>query len=1108
LFAAHHATLRRPRRCLCPTNDPNAINTLPHLKLPFRGWGQKKPPKKPMTQLAQQLIKKARTEGAKHLDLGNCGLTDLETQVPELFDLIDLEELVLSNEWLEWDGERQHWRGKESSNKGERNSINKLPQALGRLKKLRLFICGSERWRSNRWGISDLSPLQGLTALTYLDIRDNQISDLSPLKGLTALTNLDLGYNQIIDLSPLQGLTTLTNLWLGSNQITNLIPLQGLTALTNLLLGNNKIIDLSPLQGLTALTNLDIRGNQIIDLSPLQGLTALTYLHLGYNQIIDLSPLRGLSTLIELNLSYNQIIDLSPLQGLTALNDLYLYRNQIIDLSPLQGLTTLTNLWLGNNQIIDLSPLQGLTALTNLWLGNNQIIDLSPLQGLTALTYLDLSYNQIIDLSPLLVLYKGNTNIDVTDNPLTNPPTQIVQQGRAAIVRWLEKRAKGEEAIYLYEAKMILVGQGNVGKSSLLFRLNNPTQALPTIDRTRGVHIEDYTFKHKGKKFTAHVWDFGGQDVYYELHRFFLTEKALYILMTDTRTDQGAKLEEWLHSIELFSGNQSPIIMVQNVFNNAPHLSYNLQPFIAHHNIYENRLLPVDISQTETPDIKHLQQAIEHKLQILPHIGNPILNKWLLVRKELQRVAKKQAIIDYTHYQTFCNKHGIVDADEQISLCRYLHDLGILLWYNQPHNRFLRRKIILNPQWLLDPIYLLIDNRGVNDYNGKFSLYDLALIWREAQQQAYQDELIELMKEFRLCYQYKHAADTFIIPSLMSNAAPIAAQNFDNTSEQAWQLVYSYKRLMPRGIVNQLTAQLHRHIKNDFEHVWAFGVLLHSEEAIAKVTADPTSRELTIKVIGNQRDYLLHKIRQALDDIHDTYYQLSIEIEIPCTCVDCKNSQSPTKYRYEDILDEINAHRTDIHCSKTRKYVPLVPILENVGFNIPYKLQQLLPNSNKELRVFISYASEDLKYAQEIKKQLSPLIRNKFIGSIWHDRQLIAGDDWNETIQKELDNAHIVLLLISSDFLNIDKNYIWEQEMPKIRTRHKNQNLVAMPIIVRDCMWEAEEYISSLQVIAAIDPQSNRHIPLSSAANPDEAFANAARKIQDAISRHYSPSKN
>jgi hypothetical protein len=142
---------------------------------------------------------------------------------------------------------------------------------------------------------------------------------------------------------------------------------------------------------------------------------------------------------------------------------------------------------------------------------------------------------------------------------------------------------------------------------------------------------------------------------------------------------------------------------------------------------------------------------------------------------------------------------------------------------------------------------------------------------------------------------------------------------------------------------------------------------------------------VVIKVIGNQRNYLLSKIKQALDDIHDTYENLLVEIKLPCTCTDCRNSNTPTIYDYDrHILREIDKGNKNIHCQEARKYVDIKPILENVGFNIPYKLQQMLPNSNKELRVFISYASEYLKYAQEIKKQLSPLIRNKFIGSIWH----------------------------------------------------------------------------------------------------------------------------
>ncbi len=1202
-----------------------------------------------MSQQAQNLIAQARTEGWKRLELGNCGLTDLEAQVPELFELQQLEELVLSNTWWDMDKEEEV----NSANTGTTNKLSQLPQAMAQLTQLKVLVCEgdwNDGWSISDIGvlqsltqlttlslvgneisdigvlqsltqlttlslvgneisdigvlqsltqlstlnlignqisdigvlqyltqlttlhlsnnqISDIDVLQSLTQLTTLDLMGNQISDIGVLKSLTQLTTLDLSLNQISNIGVLQSLTQLTNLELignqisdigvlqyltqltylnlYQNQISDIGVLQSLTQLTTLYLWNNQISDIGVLQSLTQLTTLDLRYNQISDIGVLQSLTQLTTLYLmgnqisdigvlqsltqlttldlqgnkisdigvfksptqlttlylSSNQISDIGVLQSLTQLTTLYLSDNQISDIGVLQSLTQLTTLYLSDNQISDIGVLQSLTQLTTLYLSDNQISDIGVLQSLTQLTHLNLQNNQISDIGVLQSLTQLTHLNLQNNQISDLSPLLTHYKKGVWINVDDNPLTNPPAKVIKQGDTAIVKWLEKRAKGEQVIYLYEAKMLLVGQGNVGKSSLLFRLNNPTEQLPVIERTRGVHIEDYTFKYQGKTFRAHVWDFGGQDVYYELHRFFLTDNALYLLMTDTRTDQGAKLEEWLHTIELFSGNKSPIIMVQNVFDAAPLLSFNLDTFVTHHQIYENRLLPVDLKETSSPQTQRLLEAIEHKLHTLPHIAEPILNKWLLVRKGLQTIAKKQAIIDYSTYQTLCNKHGIPDADEQTILCRYLHNLGILLWYNQPHNRFLRRKIILNPQWLLDPIYQLIDNKGIKNHNGKCSFDDLETLWCEAAQKPYQNELIELMKEFRLCYQYKHAANTFIIPSLMNNLAPAAAQAFDADSNDAWQLVYRYKRLMPRGIVNQLTAELHRQITNDFEHVWVFGVLLHSNNATAKITSDSTSKEISIKVIGDKRDRLLNKIRQALDNIHETYNNLPVEITLPCTCVGCANSKVPTLYDYEHhILREIERGNKDIHCLETRKYVEIKAILQNVGFSMPYKLQKMLPNVN-ELRIFIAYASEDLGYAEAIKKQLSPLIRNQSISSIWYDRQLLASDNWNDTIQDELDNANVVLLLISPDFLDIDKNYIWEQEMPKIKSRHQNRNLVAIPIIVRDCLWEEEEYISSLQVIAAIDPGTNKRIPLKSATDKDTAFAAAARQIKEAISK-------
>jgi internalin A len=114
-------------------------------------------------------------------------------------------------------------------------------------------------------GISDLSPLSGLTNLTKLTLRENQIADIRPLAELTNLQELFLIHNQIADVSPLARLTNLEVLELSENQITDVSSLARLTNLTELFLSFNPITDVRPLAKLTNLNRLDLEGHQITD---------------------------------------------------------------------------------------------------------------------------------------------------------------------------------------------------------------------------------------------------------------------------------------------------------------------------------------------------------------------------------------------------------------------------------------------------------------------------------------------------------------------------------------------------------------------------------------------------------------------------------------------------------------------------------------------------------------------------------------------------------------------------------------------------------------------------------------------------------------------------
>ena len=229
--------------------------------------------------------------------------------------------------------------------------------------------------------VVDATPLAGLTLLRRLELRANRMTDLSPLADLKSLVVLGLASvggklpnRPPPDLSPLSGLTSLTWLYLDSNKLRDLSPLEGLKSLRHLSLQANYISDLSPLGGLTSLKGLDLYGNQpLSDLSPLSSLRSLEWMQLGNcgTQLRDVSPLASLTSAVSLWLPGNGIVDPSPFADLTYLRDLNLGGNHISDVSSLAGLTSLTSLKLWNSRISDVSPL-----LHNTGLGEGDVLDL------------------------------------------------------------------------------------------------------------------------------------------------------------------------------------------------------------------------------------------------------------------------------------------------------------------------------------------------------------------------------------------------------------------------------------------------------------------------------------------------------------------------------------------------------------------------------------------------------------------------------------------------------------------------------------------------------------------------------------------------------------
>ena len=136
----------------------------------------------------------------------------------------------------------------------------------------------------------------------------------------------------------------------------------------------------------------------------------------------------------------------------------------------------------------------------------------------------------------------------------------------------------------------------------------------------------------------------------------------------------------------------------------------------------------------------------------------------------------------------------------------------------------------------------------------------------------------------------------------------------------------------------------------------------------------------------------------------------------------------------------------------------------------------------------MSYSHNDEALRDKLATQLTILERNGLI-DVWYDRQLLPGDQLDQSINIELDKAHIVLLLISADFFASD---YCMTEMKRTLDRHRDGTVKLIPVILRPCDWKQTE-------LGGIVAAPKDGIPITDWENFDKAFLDVAQSIRHAI---------
>ena len=754
------------------------------------------------------------------------------------------------------------------------------------------------------------------------DLSERGLTALPPEIGrLTSPQTLVLNGNQLTALPPEIGqLTSLEQLWVNGNRLTALPPEIGqLTSLRQLWLDGNRLTALPPEIG--ALSSLEILG---LDRNQLAALPAET---------------TQLTSLQALGLNRNRLTAL-PLEitRLTSLLALWLNGNQLSELPPEIGaLTSLQILGLGGNRLTALPAEIGqLASLQVLGLVRNRLTALPPEIGqLTSLEGLGVDGNRLTALPRQLAdLLSGGLELGLAGNPL-GPILELSERGASVLTAYLRSL---EDAIPQYEAKVLLVGEANAGKTALIAALRDE----PFAERrpaTHGIEISPLALPHPDSGFDLAVraWDFGGQEVCRITHQLFFTKHAVYLVVWKPGQGQErSEAEGWLRPIRLRVSGDARALVVgthcsgeQHPDPDYPHLRQTFAGLLAGQ---------FEADSKTGRGIPELRQAIAADAAALPQMGQLLSPRWIAARDEVLGLAEAEPIISLERFAAICCRHG-VESDQATALAELLHILGRVIYFGDDQG--LRDLVVINPGWLTKAISYLLADETTRKADGVLDHARLREIWQRpedgpAYPARYHPYLLRLMEKFDVSCRLGGDQYRSLVAQLVPQDRPVLPWDFQTpVPEGTRRLTMICQLCEPApGLMPWLTVRHHR--ASTGRH-WRDGVFLrhpiaaYESEALTELR---TPTELAVDVRAPSPDYFFHVLRDSIEDLMTRRWPgLSYTLHIPCPALAADGSPCADPIPVDALLARRQEGGTHYRCPRCGTSHDLSTLL--AGFSQP-----------------------------------------------------------------------------------------------------------------------------------------------------------------------------
>lgn len=564
------------------------------------------------------------------------------------------------------------------------------------------------------------------------------------------------------------------------------------------------------------------------------------------------------------------------------------------------------------NKIRDISILGKLKPIHSIEIINADVINIPE------------KLNKIYLLSENDATESGKQFLNLKNNPLENPPIELLSQGQGALDSYFDSM-KGETE-NLNEAKIIFLGGGEVGKTSLMKTITGEGFDA-NENATHGINIKPYSVKINNEE-TVHasIWDFGGQQIMHATHQLFLSRRCVYVLVIEDRKDdlqQDQKIEYWLQQINTF-GHGAKILIVKNKHDVFEH--NNLKESTLRDK-FPNIVFIEPVSCKNKHNIDKFKNALNEQIKNLPMRQIKLSKNWIKIKEEIKALSSEKDHVTLCAFEAICKKNELVDKNAINILRKLLHDLSVIIAFPELEHFDMG---ILNPHWITDGIYSIINSKILARNNGYIKKENVQQELDSLHPGKYDNKaryIIDAMINFELCHRVGVTLpETYLVPNLLpTEIKDTEIINGDNTIH----FIFKYENLLPPSIFTKFLVRVNQDIK--INKRWRTGAILADSNFGAQAIVEENSTDKIIKIIvsGEQvRDYF-STIRKKINDLNTEFdiNKLGVSEYIPLPSRDANCSEMVA---YDDLIGHEAENEPTYFSGKLRKHFNVAELLSGI----------------------------------------------------------------------------------------------------------------------------------------------------------------------------------